>query len=353
VTRLVIVGGSDAGISAALRARELDPGVEPLLVLADAYPNFSICGIPYHISGEVPDWRDLAHRTQADPRTAGLDLRCNTRAEHIDPGTGTLTVTTPDGTAERLTYDQLVIGTGAVPVRPPIAGLDRLGPGDGVHVLHTMGDTFALTATLSRHPSNALIVGAGHIGLEMAEALRTRDIAVTMVEQLPQVLPTIDPQLAALIDDEPARHQVEVITATTVTRIDRATTGLTVTGHATDQPDRVFTRTVDVVLVVVGVRPDTDLSMTAGLGLGVRGAIAVDRHMRTSTTGIYAAGDCAVTYHRLLGTDLPAAGKYRTQAGHRRRGERRRRQPALRRLAGHPGRQGLRPGRGPRRPARP
>ena len=128
MTRLVIVGGSDAGISAALRARELDPDVQPLLVVADGYPNFSICGIPYHVSGEVPDWRDLAHRTETDLRAAGLDLRLDTHAEHIDPQARTLTVTTPDGTVDELGYDQLIIGTGAVPVRPPIAGLDRLGP---------------------------------------------------------------------------------------------------------------------------------------------------------------------------------------------------------------------------------
>jgi NADPH-dependent 2,4-dienoyl-CoA reductase/sulfur reductase-like enzyme len=320
VTRLVIVGGSDAGISAALRARELDPTVEPLLVVADRYPNFSICGIPYHVSGEVPDWRDLAHRTETDLRNAGLDLRLDTRAEHIDPHTRTLTVTTPDGTLDELGYDQLIIGTGAVPVRPPITGLDQLGPTDAVHVLHTIGDTLALTATLNQRPGNALIVGAGYIGLEMAEALRTRGIAVTMVEQLPQVLPTVDPDLAALIEGELNRHDVQVVTGTVVTQIQHGPGGLTVTGHATAHPDETFTRTVDVVLIVVGVRPDTELARTAGVPLGVRGAIAVDRHMRTTIPGIWAAGDCAVTYHRLLDTDayLPlgsTAHKQGTVAG--------------------------------------
>jgi len=320
VTRLVIVGGSDAGISAALRARELDPTVEPLLVVADGYPNFSICGIPYHVSGEVPDWRDLAHRTETDLRAAGLDLRLDTHAEHIDPQARTLTVTTPDATLDELGYDQLIIGTGAAPVRPSIAGLDRLGHTDAVHVLHTIGDTLALTATLNQRPGSALIVGAGYIGLEMAEALRTRGIAVTMIEQLPQVLPTVDPHLAAFVEDELARHHVEVVIGTTVTRNHRDPSGLTVTGHATDQPDTSFARTVDVVLVVVGVRPDTTLAQTAGVALGVRGAIAVDRRMRTNIPGIWAAGDCAVTYHRLLDTDayLPlgsTAHKQGTVAG--------------------------------------
>jgi NADPH-dependent 2,4-dienoyl-CoA reductase/sulfur reductase-like enzyme len=187
-TRLVIVGGSDAGIMAGLRARQVDPTVQPLLVVADAYPNFSICGIPYHVSGEVPDWRTLAHRSRADLEAAGLHLCLDTRAEHIDPASRTVTVTGPNGRTEQLGYDRLILGTGAVPVRPPITGLDRLGPTDGVHLLHTMTDTLALTTQFARQPETALIVGAGYLGLEMAEALTTRGLHVTVVEQLPQVL---------------------------------------------------------------------------------------------------------------------------------------------------------------------
>lgn len=160
-----------------------------------------------------------------------------------------------------------------------------------MHLLHTIGDTVALTATLAGNPTTALIVGAGYLGLEMAEALRTRGIAVTMVEQLAQVLPTVDPQLAVLIEDELARHQVEVVTGTVVTQIQRGPSGLSVTGHATDRRERAFVRTVDVVLVVVGVRPDTELGQAAGL--------------------------------------------------------------PFRRLPRHPGRQGLRPGRRPHRATRP
>jgi NADPH-dependent 2,4-dienoyl-CoA reductase/sulfur reductase-like enzyme len=323
-TRLVIVGGSDAGIMAGLRARQVDPTVEALLVVADAYPNFSICGIPYHVSGEVPDWRSLAHRSRADLQAAGLDLRLDTRAEHINPARRTVTVTGPDGHTEDLPYDRLIIGTGAVPVRPPIAGLDRLGPADGVHLLHTMADTFALTAHVAREPGAALIVGAGYIGLEMAEALTTRGLQVTVVEQLPQVLATVDAALAALVAEELARHNVEVCTGTTVTAIEpnaeSAGGRLTVTGHATGDATASFSRTVDLVLVVVGVRPDTTLARTAGVELGVRGGVAVDRRMRTNVPDIYAAGDCAQTYHRVLDTDtyLPlgtTAHKQGTVAG--------------------------------------
>jgi len=323
-TRLVIVGGSDAGIMAGLRARQVDPTVQPLLVVADGYPNFSICGIPYHVSGEVPDWHNLAHRSRSDLEAAGLHLCLDTRAEHIDPASRTVTVTGPDGRTEQLGYDRLILGTGAVPVRPPIAGLDRLGPTDGVHVLHTMTDTLALTAQLARQPDTALIVGAGYIGLEMAEALTTRGLQVTVVEQLPQILATVDAPLAALVADELARHHVEVHTGTTVTAIepntDPAGGRLTVTGHASDNTAARFGRTVDLVLVVVGVRPDTALAQTAGITLGARGAIAVDRHMRTNVPGIFAAGDCVHTHHRILDAEtyLPlgtTAHKQGTVAG--------------------------------------
>ena len=135
---MIAVGGSDAGISAALRAREVDPGADVTVVVADAYPNFSICGIPYYVSGEVPRWRNLAHRTIADLAAAGMALRLDTAARRIDVPGRELLVTGADGAEEVLAWDQLVIGAGAVPARPPVAGLDMLGPADGVHLLHSM-----------------------------------------------------------------------------------------------------------------------------------------------------------------------------------------------------------------------
>ena len=115
---LVMIGGSDAGISAALRARELDPGVEVSVVVADAYPNFSICGIPYYVSGEVTHWRNLAHRSIADLEATGMRLRLDTVARRIDVAARKLLVTSSGGAEELLGYDKLVVGTGAVPARP-------------------------------------------------------------------------------------------------------------------------------------------------------------------------------------------------------------------------------------------
>src|SRR5580700_10165663 len=120
---LVMIGGSDAGISAALRARELDPSTDVSVVVADSYPNFSICGIPYYVSGEVTDWHHLAHRTSADLAATGMMLQLDTTARRIDVHGRTLLVTAADGTEEVVAYDTLVVGTGATPVRPPIAGL--------------------------------------------------------------------------------------------------------------------------------------------------------------------------------------------------------------------------------------
>ena len=309
---LLLIGGSDAGISAALRARELDPSADVTVVLADAYPNFSICGIPYYLSGEVTRWRNLAHRSIAGLEAAGMGLRLDTTARRIDVAARKLLVTSADGAEETLAYDKLIIGTGAVPVRPAITGLGgpgALGPGDGVHLLHSMGDTFEVMRTLENAaPATAVIVGAGYIGLEMADALVTRGLSVIQMEQLPEVLPTVDPALGALVHAELAGHGVEVLTGTTVRHITRAPASAAgrLQVEAANADGTAVTRTADMVLVVVGVRPDTTLAAEAGATLGARGAIAVDTAMRTNLPDVFAAGDCVVTHHRLLGeTYLP------------------------------------------------
>ena len=278
------------------------------VVVADAYPNFSICGIPYYVSGEVPHWKNLAHRTIADLEATGMQLRLDTVALRIDADDHKLLLVRPDGNEELVAYDALVVGTGAVSVRPPIDGLDgadALGADDGVHLLHSMGDTFAVMKTLEEaSPASAVIVGAGYIGLEMAEALIARGLKVTQIEQLPEVLPTVDPNLGTLVHRELTNHGVEVLTNTAVKKV--SLSGAGTSGRLQVDADvtsgGLVTRFVDMVLVVVGVRPDTELAAKAGAELGVKGAITVDALMRTNLPDVFAAGDCVVTHHRLLGT---------------------------------------------------
>lgn len=301
---LVAIGGSDAGISTALRARELDPSVDVTVVVADAYPNFSICGIPYYFSREVQPWQSLAHRTHADLEATGMNLRLNTLATGIDVDGRRLTVRGADGTESTIAYDELMVGTGASPSHAGIAGLDQLGPDDGVHLLHSMGDTFALEKYLDEHqPETAIIVGAGYVGLEMAEALTVRGLRVTQLQRGPEVLSTLDPELGSLVHDELTRHGVDVVTRTRVEAVTRETGRISVVGTRDGEP---FSRAADVVLVVVGVRPNTSLLTAAGASTGAGGAVVVDERMRTGLPNVWAAGDGVVTHHRLLGvTYLP------------------------------------------------
>lgn len=289
----MIVGGSDAGIAAALRARELDRTVEVSVLLADRYPNFSICGLPYFISGDVPDWRSLAHRTIDELERPGVELLLEHKAESLDARAHSVTVTSADRGKHELRYDKLIVATGAKPIRPPFPGLDL----EGVFQLHTIGDSLVLQEALSRGPERAVIVGAGYIGLEMAEALRTRGLSVTVVEQLPGVLPTVDLELGLLVRAELERNGVSVLSDATVTAIDERDNRLLVSG----EPE--FAIQADIVLVVVGVSPDAKLCADAGAAVGPGPALQVNRRMETSLPDVLAAGDCVVTYHRLLDRD--------------------------------------------------
>jgi NADPH-dependent 2,4-dienoyl-CoA reductase/sulfur reductase-like enzyme len=291
MTRLLILGGSDAGTSAALRARELDSSVEVTIVLADRFPNYSVCGLPFYLSGEVPDWHWLAHRTAEDITREGIHLLLDHTAQTIDPANHMVTVVGRDGQAHELAYDRLVIATGAVPVRPPIAGLDL----PGVYLLRSMEDSFAVHACLETHtPRSALIVGGGYLGTEMADAFVHRGLAVTVVEHGASVLKTVDESLGRQILAELRRHGVQVATGIAIERIAQAGTQLQIMGS------EGFHATADLVLVAVSVQPQTDLAQSAGIATGVRHALRVTRAMETNVPDIYAAGDCVETWHRLL-----------------------------------------------------
>ena len=284
--RFLIIGGSDAGISAALRARELNAAASITVVLADGFPNFSICGLPFYLSGETPDWHQLAHRTEF----TGIELLTWHTAVTIDPVNKSVEVLDRKEQRQSLAYDQLLIATGAGPVVPKIAGIDL----PGVFTLHTMADSFAVHKYLAEErPRSAVIVGAGYIGVEMADALVHRGLQVTLVGKTRSVLPTVDPELGDVLGDELRRHKVNVITNVEVTGIESANC-LRVTGT------NGFEGSADLVLVAAGVKPTSELATQAGISTGQKGAIQVDTTMRTSIPDIYAAGDCVETWHRVL-----------------------------------------------------
>ncbi|MGV1788027.1 MULTISPECIES: FAD-dependent oxidoreductase [Agrobacterium] len=288
---LLIIGGSDAGISAALRAQELEPDTQITLLLADDYPNFSICGLPYYLSGETPDWRKLAHRTEFP----GIRILRQHRALSIDVRNKSVLVEHA-GTDQSIRYDRLIIATGAIPIRPDLPGCNL----DGVFLLHTMEDSFAIQSHITEaRPRNAVIIGAGYIGLEMAEALTKRGIAVTLLCRPETVLPTIDSILGNSVGEELQQHGVRLLTGISALSIEPYS-GPDSTSRLTVIDSQANHHVADMVIAAVGVRPASDLAQRAGAHLGTQGAIAVTHRMETSLPDVFAAGDCVETYHRLL-----------------------------------------------------
>lgn len=282
---ILIVGGSDAGISAALRARELNQAAEIKVLLADEFPNFSVCGLPFFLSGETPDWKQLAHRTEFD----GIQVLRNHRATQIDVANGFVLARHQEKT-KAVSYDRLIIGTGAIPVRPPIDGLNE----SGIFLLHTMEDSFRIQDYLTReNPKSALIIGAGYIGVEMADALTRRGLVVTLASRPRTVLQSVDPEFGELIGRELQDRGVHIWTGVQIERIESFNGQLKAHSSLGEE------RTADLVIVATGVKPDSELARDAGLELGEHGAIRVSRRMETNVPGIYAAGDCAETWHRI------------------------------------------------------
>jgi NADPH-dependent 2,4-dienoyl-CoA reductase/sulfur reductase-like enzyme len=287
---LVVVGGSDAGISAALRAQELAPDAEITVLVADDYPNFSICGLPYFLSGETPDWHALAHRSEFP----GLNILRRHLAQRIDATHKTISCAHA-GAEMTMRYDRLVIATGAKPVRPNLLGSKH----EGVFVLHTMDDNFAVHRYLTdRKPRAAVLVGAGYIGLEMADALTQRGLEVTLLCRAGTVLPTVDPALGRLVEEELRRHGVRVRTGVSAVEIDQTEAGRPSRLSIVDSTGAQHA--ADLVILAVGARPDSELAEQAGAKIGAQDAIVVSRQMRTNLAEVFAAGDCVETYHRLL-----------------------------------------------------
>jgi NADPH-dependent 2,4-dienoyl-CoA reductase/sulfur reductase-like enzyme len=291
MNHLLIIGGSDAGINAALRAREMDSSMDISVLVADRFPNYSICGLPFYISGEVKDWQTLAHRTIEEIERQAIHLLLDHRAVTIDPENRNVTAENNEAQTLSLNYDKLIIATGAVSVRPAISGMDF----PGVFALRWMEDGFFIEQYISEHhPESAIILGSGYIGLEMADALTRRGLTVTILNRSGRILTDLDPQLGEIIRTELSKHGVRIVDRIDIAAIEKKNQRLIVRNR------QDFPLESDMVLVATGVAPETALAGKAGVVTGIHQAIRVNRAMETNIKNIYAAGDCAETWHRLL-----------------------------------------------------
>ena len=288
---LLIIGGSDAGISAALRAKELDPSTKVTMILKDSYPNFSICGIPFFISQEVKHWKNLAHRTKDDIESMGIHIKMNETVTSIDPENKSVTTQYSNGGEATYSYDKLVIGTGAKSIVPPIDGMNQ----EGVFTLRWIGEMKTIDDYIvTKQVKKAIVVGGGYIGLEMADALVLRGVQVRLVEFAPNILTTVDRVLGEEVQAKLEAKGIQITTSTQVKSIQREKGKLLVSGSDN------FEDTADFVLVAVGASPETELAKRIGIQTGIKGAIKVNELMETNLKDIYAAGDCVETWNALV-----------------------------------------------------
>jgi NADPH-dependent 2,4-dienoyl-CoA reductase/sulfur reductase-like enzyme len=293
--RLVVIGGDAAGMSAASQARRRR-GPDDLQIVAferGDYTSYSACGIPYLIGGAVPDVGDLIVRSpQVFREHQAIDVRIRHEVTEIDLDKGAVKARSVDDSTESwVGFDDLLIATGGVPRRPALEDAET----HGVFGVQTLGDGLAVLAFLEQsNPKHAVVVGGGYIGLEMAEALLSRGLHVTLVEQLAQPMPTFDVDMGELIRNDLVGMGIEVRTDERVIAFERA--GERVSGVVTAEA----VLTADLVVLGLGTAPNTELARSAGVETGASGAIAVDPHMRTSAPRVWAAGDCAEKWHRVL-----------------------------------------------------
>ena len=294
--RVVIVGGVGGGMSAAARLRRLDEDAEIIVLERGPHVSFANCGLPYHVSGEIDEERRLLVQTPERLRAAlAIDVR--TGHEAIDLDTARHVVTVGTGTDDyELEYDALILSPGAQALRPPMNGLES----PRVHTLRTVGDAVGLRALVDDGARRAVVLGGGFIGLEAAEALAHQGVDTTVVELAPHVLPPLEPEIAQLVTGELRRLGVDVrngVAAVAVEHDEDADT--VVLADGTKLP-------ADLVVLSVGVRPDTALFEAAGI-VTERGAMVVDEHGRTNVPGIYAVGDATVSTDAVTGARRPVA----------------------------------------------
>lgn len=303
--KLVIVGGVAGGMSAAARARRIDEAAEITILEKGPYVSFANCGLPYHLGGEIVR-RDslLLHTPQSLRSTLNLDVRVNSEATAINRAERTVTVAGPEGTYT-LPYDALLLSPGALPLVPPIEGVENRNVFQ-LYTLPHLDQIMARVAELSagQGTANALVVGAGFIGLEAVEALVHRGLNVTLVEFAPQVLPPLDPELAPTLQRELENHGVSVKVSTALKALTPSTAPGARDGALTATLSDGSTLEADLVLLSTGVSPNSKLARDAGLQLGVRDAIVVDSLMQTSDPHIWAVGDAVQLRQDVGGTEV-------------------------------------------------
>lgn len=290
--KIVIVGGVAGGMSAATRLRRLMEDAQIVVFEKGPFVSFANCGLPYYLSGEIDEREKLLVQTpESLAARFRLDVRPNHEVTTVFPATKTVEVV-HDGKKSIESYDALILSPGAKPVIPPINGIAEA---ENVFSVRNVPDIDKVMGALEHNPEQAVIIGAGFIGLEMAENLKKRGISVTIIEQASHVLPSLDEEMAAFVQEELTKQKIEVITAHAVTAFENG-------GKALRLDDgRVLT--TDMTILSVGVRPDSQLAEKAGIKTGLRGGIIVDEQYQTSVPDIYAVGDAIVVKQQLTDED--------------------------------------------------
>lgn len=294
--RIVIVGGVAGGMSCAARARRLDEAAEIIVLERGAHVSFANCGLPYYVGGEIADESALLAQTPASLKASlALDVRPGHEVTAVDAAAKTVTVMSADG-VDTLHYDALVLAPGAAAATPPITGLDS----PRVRTLRSVEDAVALRDRVQAGARRAVVLGAGFIGIEAAEALAQRGLHTTVVEFAPHVLPPLEDELAALVTAELRTLGIEVRAGTAATAVESGEDGDVV---VLDDGTRLD---ADIVVLSVGVRPDTAVFEAAGVAC-VRGAMIIDEHGRTSLPDVYAVGDATASVDAVTGAVRPVA----------------------------------------------
>ena len=295
--RIVIIGGVAGGMSAATRLRRLDERAEVIVLEKGPYVSFANCGLPYYIAGEIDERTDLLVQTpEALQARFNLDVRPNSEAISIDSDNKEVVVQT-DQETYTLGYDKLILSPGAKPFIPPANGLEEA---ENIFTLRSVPDVDAISNFIHIHnPKKAVVIGAGFIGLEMAESLVQRGMEVTIVEKAPHVLPPFDEEMAAYVTKELAANGVRLYTGLAAESFEEK--GKIV---VLENGERLES---DITLMSVGVKPETTVALTAGVETGLRGGIVVDDQYETSQKDIYAVGDAIVVKQQINEEDTMIA----------------------------------------------